>query len=155
MTELKIPMMAESLVWKTIIAKLGGSEMSRTLPLSLIHPQLRDNRTSGSASPEKGWNGYTVVFVNKHRKKKTKTNQQKTPAKGQRGVSDGEGVPWDISWHLLAPLRVGIMPCGHLSNQEKWHFWPLGPKGSSWSGGTLVLFPVTVPRAAFILWEVL
>lgn len=54
MTELKIPVIAESLVWKTITAKLGGSEMSRTLPLSLTHPQLRDNTTSGSASPEKG-----------------------------------------------------------------------------------------------------
>lgn len=53
MTELKIPMMAESFVWRTIIVKLRTSEMSRTLPLSVTHPQLRDNRTSGSASPQK------------------------------------------------------------------------------------------------------
>lgn len=131
MTELEIPMMAESLVWKTIIAKLGGSEMSRTLPLSLTHPQLRDNRTSGSSSPEKGWNGYTVVFVNKHRKK-TPNQTNKKPQPEERGVSDGQGVPWDISWHLLAPHRAGIMPCAHPSNQEKWHIWPLGPKGTSW-----------------------
>lgn len=144
--------MAQSLVWKTIIAKLRGSEMSRTLPLSVTQPQLRDNRTSGSASPEKGWNGYTVVFVNKY-KKNPQTNEKHRPA--ERGVSDGQGAPWDISWHLLAPHRAGIMSCGHPSNQEKWHIWPLGPEGSSWSRGTLVLFPVTVPRAAFILWEVL
>lgn len=53
MTELKISMMTESFVRKTIIAKLRGSEMSRTLSLSVTHPQLRDNRTSGSASPQK------------------------------------------------------------------------------------------------------
>lgn len=143
MTELKISMMTESFVRKTIIAKLRGSEMSRTLPLSVTHPQLRDNRTSGSASPQKAWNGYTLVLVNKHRKK-PKTKQQKKPQPAGRGVSNGQGVPWDISWHLLAPHRAGIMTCGHPSNQEKWHIWPLGPKG----------IPVPVPRAAFNLWEV-
>lgn len=58
-------------------------------------------------------------------------------------------------WHLLAPHRVRIIICGPPGNQEKWPIWPLGPRGGSWFRSTLVLFPVTVPRAAFNLWEVI
>lgn len=87
-----------------------------------------------------------VVSVNKHNKKK---NQ---PA--GRGVSNRQRVqgPWDISWYLPAPCRARIIICGPPSNQEKWHIWP---KDGSWFRSTLVLFPVTVPRAAFNLWEVI
>lgn len=59
------------------------------------------------------------------------------------------------SQHLLAPYRARIITCGPPSNQEKWHIWQLRPRGGSWFRSTLVLFPMTVPRAALNLREVI
>lgn len=117
--------------------------MSSTPSLSVTHPQLRDNRTSGSAFSQKGpkcWNQYTgsVLCIDSHSKK----NPKKQPAGREVGMGS-ECRALDISWHLLAPHRVRIIICGPPS------------KSGSWFRSTLVLFPVTVPRAAFNLWEVI
>lgn len=89
--------------------------------------------------------------MNKHRgKKKTYKPKKSASEEGSYGWAASAEGPWDISWHLLAPRRATIIICGPPSNQEKWHIWP---KGGSWFSSTLVLFPVSVPRAAFNLWE--